>query len=88
MLFYVKIQLHMDKMGEMLAKSSRGEIPNPAKYSTIYCDDDKPGLGYSIFNVASREQLDDILAKLEPYSKVYEVAHIMTLEEFQAKMAG
>jgi len=88
MLFYVKIQLHMDKMGEMLAKSSRGEIPSPAQYSTIYCSNDKPGLGYAIFNVEDREQLDDILSKLKPYSEVYEVAHIITLEEFQAKMAG
>lgn len=88
MLFYVKIQLHMDKMGEMLAKSSQGEIPSPAKYATIYCANDTPGLGYAIFNVQNREQLDDILSQLEPYSEVYEVAHIMTLEEFQAKIAG
>ena len=88
MLFYVKIQLLMDKMGEMLEKSSKGEVPNPAKYSTIYCSSDKPGLGYAVFNIESRDQLDDILMKLKPYSEVYEIAHIITLDEFQAKMSG
>jgi hypothetical protein len=88
MLFYVKIRLATDKMSEMREKSSKGEIPNPAKYSTIYCSSTEPGLGYSIFNVESKEQLDWILDKLKPYSEVYEVAHIMTLEEFQTKMTG
>jgi hypothetical protein len=87
MLFYVKIQLLMDKMGEMLEKSSRGEVPNPAKYSTIYCSSDKPGLGFAIFKIESRDQLDDILMKLRPYSEVYEIEHIITLDEFQAKMS-
>lgn len=88
MLFYVKIQLFMDKMGEMLERSSKGEIPSPQEYSTIYCSTEKPGLGYTIFNVDSREQLDDILTKLRPYSEVYEIAHIITLSEFQTKMSG
>jgi hypothetical protein len=88
MLFYVKIQLLMDKMGELMEKSSRGEVPSPEKYSTIYCSSEKPGLGYTIFNVESREHLDDILMKLKPYSEVYEIAHIITLSEFQAKMSG
>ena len=88
MLFYVKIQLKMDKMGEMLEMSSKGDIPNPAEYSTIYCSDEIPGLGYAIFSVESRNQLDDILGKLAPYSEVFETAPIMTLQEFQAKMAG
>jgi hypothetical protein len=88
MLFYVKIQLKMDKMAEMLEKSSKGEIPSPSDYSTIYCSDSEPGLGYSIFNVESKEQLDKILEKLKPYSEVYEVAHIITLQEFQTKMAN
>ncbi|MCX7708395.1 MAG: hypothetical protein N2484_00940 [Clostridia bacterium] len=88
MLFYVKIQLRMDKMAEMLEKSSKGEIPSPAKYSTIYCSNAEPGLGYSIFDVDSKEQLDEILDKLKPYSEVYEVAHVITLKEFQAKMSG
>ena len=88
MLFYVKIQLKMDKMSEMLAKSSKGEIPSPASYSTIYCSNSEPGLGYSIFDVDSRSQLDEILDKLKPYSEVYEVAHVITLAEFQTKMAG
>ena len=87
MLFFVKIQLMMDKMGEMLQKSASGEVPNPAKYSTIYCSTDKPGLGYSVFDVENRDQLDDILAKLKPYSEVYEVAHVVTLAEFQASMS-
>lgn len=88
MLFYVKIQLMMDKMSEMLQRSSRGEIPSPARYSTIFCSCDKPGLGYSIFDVAGREQLDDILFKLKPYSEVYEIAPVMTLEEFQTRASG
>ena len=87
MLFYVKIQLKMDKMAEMLEKSSKGEVPNVTNYSTIYCSDAEPGLGYSIFNVEDKEQLDDILNKLKPYSEVYEVAHVITLAEFQKKMA-
>ena len=87
MLFYVKLQLLMDKMGEMMEKSSKGEVPSPAKYSTIYCSSGKPGLGYTIFNVESREQLDNILLKLKPYSQVYEIDHIVTLDEFQAKMS-
>ena len=74
-------------MGEMMEKSSRGEVPSPAKYSTIYCSSDKPGLGYTIFNVQNREQLDDILAKLKPYSEVYEINHIITLDEFKVKMS-
>ena len=86
MLFYVKLQLLIDKMGEMMEKSSTGEVLSPVKYSTIYCSSEKPGLGYTIFNVESREQLDEILFKLKPYSEVYEIAHIITLEEFQAKM--
>lgn len=88
MLFYVKIQLIMGKMAEMLEKSSRGEIPSPAKYSTIYCSSTEPGLGYSIFNVDSKEQLDEILDKLKPYSEVYEIAQVITLKEFQIKMAA
>lgn len=88
MLFYVKIQLHMDKMGELLAKSAQGEIPSPAKHATIYCSNDVPGLGFSIFNVESRKQLDEILEKLKPYSQIYEIAPIITLEEFQARMAN
>lgn len=87
MLFYVKIKLRMDKMGEMLEKSSKGEIPSPAKYSTIYCSSSDPGLGYSIFNVESKAHLDEILDKLKPYSEVYEVDNIVTLAEFQTKMA-
>jgi hypothetical protein len=87
MLFYVKIQLLMDKMNEMTEKSSKGEVPSPAQYSTIYCSDTKPGLGYAIFDVDSRGQLDEILAKLKPYSEVYEIAHIITLAEFQSKMS-
>jgi hypothetical protein len=86
-LFFVKIQLPMEKMGEMLEKSARGAVPNPAEYSTIYCSSAKPGLGYAIFNVESKGQLDDILAKLKPYSEVHEVAHVITLAEFQAKMS-
>lgn len=88
MLFYVKIQLLMDRMSEMLKKSADGEIPSPAQYSTIYCSAETPGLGYSIFDVESREKLDGILKKLEPYSKVYEVAPVITLAEFQRKMQG
>ncbi len=88
MLFFVKIQLFMNKMGEMLERSAKGEIPNPSKYSTIYCSNDTPGLGYAIFNVQSKEQLNDILEKLKPYSEVFEVAHIITLGEFQNKMYG
>lgn len=88
MLFYVKIQLAMDRMAEMLEKSSKGEIPNPANYSSIYCSSTQPGLGYAIFNVESKERLDDILKQLKPYSEVYEVAPIITLKEFQVKMAG
>jgi hypothetical protein len=87
MLFFVKIQLKLDKMPEMMEKSSKGEIPSPAAYSTIYCSDVIAGLGYTIFNVKSRDQLDEILEKLKPYSEVYEVAPIITLQEFQAKMA-
>ena len=87
MLFYVKIQLLMDKMIEMQEKSSAGKIPNVAEYATIYCSDEIPGLGYAIFNVKSKDQLDDILAKIKPYSEVYEVAPIITLGEFQAKMS-
>jgi hypothetical protein len=86
-LFYVKIQLFMDKMGEMMAKSSKGEVPDPGKYSTIWCSTEKPGLGYTIFRVEGREQLDAILGALKPYSKVHEIAPIITLAEFQAKMA-
>lgn len=86
MLFFVKIQLKMDKMVEMMKKSSKREIPSPADYSTIYCSDVVPGLGYTIFTVESRDQLDEILEKLKPYSEVYEVAPIITLQEFQAKM--
>jgi hypothetical protein len=78
----------MDKMGEMLRKSSAGEIPSPAAYSTIYCSDEIPGLGYAIFNVESKDRLDEILNQLMPYSEVYEIASIMTLQEFQAKMTG
>ncbi|MCX8129541.1 MAG: hypothetical protein N3I35_05495 [Clostridia bacterium] len=88
MLFYVKIQLAMDKMSDMLEKSMKGEIPSPAKYSTIYCSSTTPGLGYSIFDVESKDQLDDILHKLKPYSEVYEIAHVITLEEFQSNMTG
>lgn len=55
---------------------------------TCYCSDSEPGLGYSIFNVESKEQLDKILGKLKPYSEVYEVAHIITLQEFQTKIAN
>jgi hypothetical protein len=88
MLFYVKIQLLMDRMNEMLKKSSDGEIPNPAQYSTIYCSAETPGLGYSIFDVESRETLDEILRKLGPFSKVYEAAPVMTLAEFQRKIQG
>jgi hypothetical protein len=88
MLFYVKLQLRMDRMAEMMEQSSKGVIPNPAEYSTIYCSSENPGLGYTIFNVESREQLDNILQKLEPYSEVFEIAHIITLEEFQSKMSG
>lgn len=88
MLFYVKIQLHMAKMGEMLQKSAAGEIPSPAQYATIYCSSEKAGLGYSIFDVTGRDQLEEILEKLKPYSEVYEVAPILTLAEFQARMAG
>lgn len=88
MLFYVKIQLLMDQMSEMLRKSAEGAIPSLVNYSTIYCSAEIPGLGYSIFDVESRETLDEILRKLEPYSKVYEVASIMTLAEFQHKMQG
>lgn len=87
MLFYVKLQLKMDKMREMMEKSLKGEIPSPAEYSTIYCSDVVPGLGYTIFDVRSKDHLDDILEKLQPYSEVYEVASIITLQEFQAKMA-
>jgi hypothetical protein len=87
-LFYVKIQLFIDKMGEMMSRSAAGEVPNPSKYSTIWCSTEKPGLGYTIFRVESREQLDDILEKLKPYSKVHEIAPVVTLAEFQAKMAG
>lgn len=87
MLFFVKIQLFMDKMGEMLQRASKGEIPSPAKYSTIYCSTEQMGLGYAIFDVKSKEQLDDILQKLEPFSEVFEKAPIITLEEFQAKMS-
>jgi hypothetical protein len=86
-LFYVKIQLFMDKMGEMMSRSAAGEVPNPSKYSTIWCSTEKPGLGYTIFRVESREQLDDVLEKLKPYSKVHEIAPIITLAEFQAKMS-
>jgi hypothetical protein len=78
----------MDKMGEMLEKSAKGQVPNPADYSTIYCSDEIPSLGYAIFTVESRKQLDDILGKLAPYSEVYETTHIITLQEFQAKMTG
>lgn len=88
MLFYVKIQLKMDKMSEMLERTSRGEIPSPADYSTIYCSDTVPGLGYSIFDVKSKEQLDGILEELKPYSEVYELASIITLSEFQSKIGG
>lgn len=88
MLFYVKIQLKMDKMSEMLEKSLKGEIPSPARYSTIYCSNSQPGLGYSIFDVESRSKLDEILEKLKPYSEVYEIAHVITLAEFQTKIAG
>lgn len=88
MLFYVKLQLKMDKMQEMMERSSKGEIPSPAEHATIYCSSEKPGLGYTIFNVESRGQLDDILEKLKPYSEVYETAPIITLAEFQAKMAA
>ena len=88
MLFYVKIQLLMDQMNEMLKKSAEGAIPNPTKFSTIYCSAEIPGLGYSIFDVESREILDEILRRLTPYSQVYEVAPVMTLEEFQQKMQG
>ncbi|HEX9058650.1 MAG TPA: hypothetical protein VF941_00560 [Clostridia bacterium] len=87
MLFYVKIKINMGKMPQMLEKSSKGEIPSLAKYSTIYCSSTEPGLGYSIFNVESRAQLDEILDKIKPYSEVYEIAHVIALEEFQAKMA-
>lgn len=83
MLFYVKIQLLMDQMSDMLKRSVAGEIPSPAQFSTIYCSTETPGLGYSIFDVESRERLDEILNKLEPYSKVYEVAPVVTLAEFQ-----
>ena len=86
MLFYVKIQLSMDKMPEMLRKSAKGEIPNPAQHSTIYCSGETPGLGYAIFDVESRERLDGILEQLKPYSEVYEAAPVMTLAEFQARM--
>ncbi len=86
-LFFVKIQLFMDRMGEMMSKSAAGQVPNPSKYSTIWCSTEKPGLGYTVFKVDSREQLDDILEKLKPYSKVHEIAPIVTLAEFQANMA-
>lgn len=88
MLFYVKIQLLMDKMQELNEKSSKGEVPSPAQYSTIYCSTEKPGLGYTIFSVEDRAQLDEILNKLKPYSEVYEIAPIITLSEFQAKVSG
>ena len=88
MLYFVKIQLFMDKMAKMLEKSAKGEIPSPAAYSTIYCSTEQMGLGYAIFNVESEEKLDDILLKLEPYSKVFEKAPIITLEQFQARMAA
>lgn len=88
MLFYVKIQLLMDQMSELLKKSAEGIIPSPAQFSTIYCSAETPGLGYSIFDVESRETLDEILRELAPYSKVYEVAPVMTLAEFQHKMQG
>ena len=87
MLFYVKIQLLMDRMQDMYARIAAGEVPSPAALSTIYCSSETPGLGYAIFDVESRTRLDDVLLKLKPYSEVYEIAPVITLEEFQARMS-
>ena len=86
MLFFVKNRLFMEKMEEFIQKTAAGEVVSPADYGTIYCSSADPGVGYVIFDVENREKLDSILAQLEPYSEVYEVAYVLTLEEFQQSM--
>jgi len=36
----------------------------------------EPGLGYSTFDVESKDQLEEIL-DIKPYSEVYEVDHVV-----------
>lgn len=86
MLFFVKNRLFIEKMADLTDKIEKNEVPDPAKYSTIYCSDSNPGVGYCIFDVESEEKLNDILSDLKPYSETYEIAHVLTVEEFQAKM--
>lgn len=86
MLFFVKNKLFLEKQAAMMQAIQEGKAESPAKYATIYCSEKEPGIGYSIFDVEDREQLDKILEGLKPFSETYEVEKVLTLQDFQEKM--
>ena len=83
MLFFVKVRIDMDKLGDLGQKLLNNELDLSNILST-YCLQDDPSVGISIWQSENRKEFDRAFAPhKEFYSEVIEVTPVITPEESQ-----
>lgn len=81
MLFFVKVRIDLNKLGELGQKLQNGELDVGNLLST-YCLQDDPSVGMNIWQSDNQEEFDRVFAPhREYYSEIIEVTPVITAEE-------
>ncbi len=86
MLFLVKARIDLEKLYERGQKLQNNEL-DLSNVLSIYCLEEDPSVGISIWQADSREKFDQMLAPhKEYYAEVIEVTPVITTAESKEKL--
>jgi hypothetical protein len=85
MLFFVKVRVDMNKLGELGQKLQTGALPTHPL--STYCLADDPSVGLNIWEAETRDAFDKAFAPHRPYyAEVLEITPVITPQDAQKRL--
>ncbi len=84
--YLVKVKVNVETLSEFGQKLQKGELDRSCVKGETYCLNDDPSIGYSIWEVDSKEEFDQKFSAWRKYYSTVELSEIISPNEAMQRL--